>query len=217
MEENDIKLAVVSNDLSKPDTASIWLQDKYGAIVTVNESLLKDNHIPVENGIIHVSIDLYKAWFGDSYKKKEPPWPLKKFVDNMDFILASKNIIFSKAKIFMAELPFSYFASSWTGCRHLTLGILLKAWESDKLDYQCPYCNNMLKLLYVGGFLGSGTHSAMGYCFSCKRVNRLQTDCFLKYHNKFGDVYKQYNNPGQVVEAFTFEEALAVIKYLNER
>jgi hypothetical protein len=45
----------------------------------------------------------------------------------------------------------------------------------------------------------------------------LQTDCFLKYHNKFGDVYKQYNNPGQVVEAFTFEEALAVIKYLNER
>ncbi len=218
MEENNITLVLNPYTLLRVDPPNVLIQDKYGTIAKVNESLLTDNHIPVENGIIRININLYKAWFGDSYKKEEPSEQIsfKKFVDNLDLILDSKNIILDKPKIFMAKLPFSYFASTWSGSSYLTLGVLIKAWESDKLDYQCPYCNNMLKLLNVGGFPGSGTHTAMGYCFSCKRLNRLKTEHFSEYYNKFRDAKKQYESPGKVVEVFTFEEALAVLKYLKD-
>lgn len=207
---DNITLAVVPNALSKVDPANVYLQDKYGTIAEVNKLLLMDNHISVNTNVINLSIDLYYEWFHKYYEQAElsETLSIKMFIDNLDIILDSKKIILGSGKIAMAQLPFSYVYQKYWYCTvHLSLGKLINAWESGKFDCQCPYCNNMMKLLTYGYL------KVRGYCFSCKRVYTLESAPYQDYAQRF------YNHKSgvQAKWAFTFEEALAVLKYLNER
>jgi hypothetical protein len=211
MEENEIQLIVMPNILSSNAPGKVGIQDKYGTIAEVKKKFLTLNHIQAENSTIRVSISLYNEWFGDFYKKGEPSKQisLKKFIMNRNVIMGNKKIILGDARIFMAKLPFASFSGSGTDSNYMTLGELVNAWESGKLDRQCPNCNNMLKLLNIGYQLGDGAHTAQGYCFSCQRVNQLATESIEQYFKDISD----YQTPGQAQKAFTFEEALAVLKY----
>lgn len=218
MDENNVTLFLNPYHMGITDAANELIQDAYGTIADVHKSLLTDNHIQSQDGTISVSRSLYNQWFAGLYKRPELMKALlqKKFVKNIDLILGSKAVIYNDSRIFMAELPFSYLAGSIWGINYLSLGVLMKAWETNSLDFQCPYCPNMLKLLNIGGFSLSGTHIAQGYCFNCRRIIQLKTESFSKYTNNFYEANNLYTNPDAPADAFTFEDAIAILKYLNK-
>ena len=218
MDENNVTLFLNPYHLEITDAANELIQDSYGTIAEVNKSLLTDNHIQSQDGTISVSRSLYNQWFAGLYKRPELMKALlqKKFVKNIDLILGSKAVIYNDSRIFMAELPFSYLDGTMWGINYLSLGVLMKAWETNSLDFQCPYCQNMLKLLNIGGFSLSGTHIAQGYCFNCRRIIQLKTESFSKYTNNFYEANNLYRNPDAPADAFTFEDAIAIFKYLNK-
>lgn len=210
MDENSVTLFLNPCHPGITDAANELIQDTYGTIAGVNKSLLADNHIPIKNGIISVSNSLYASWFAGFYKKSEPAqaFSLRLFMDNIDLIMSMRAIICIDSRLFMAKLPFTNF---------LSLGILLKAWECDVLDYPCPECKQTLKLLnIICRSLFDESNLAKGYCFNCHRIIRLETESFDKYDKIFLEVKKRYRISGSCVNAFTFEEAIAILKYLNK-
>ncbi len=210
MDENSVTLFLNPYHLGTTDAANELIQDAYGTIAEVNKSLLTDNHIQSKDGIISVSNSLYASWFAGFYKKNEPAqaFLLRSFMNNIDLILSMKAIIYSDSRLFMAKLPFTNF---------LCLGTLLKAWECEVLDYPCPKCKETLKLLnIICHSLFDESNIAKGYCFNCHRIIRLETESFDKYDKKFREAKKLFRIPGNLVNGFTFEEAISILKYLNE-
>lgn len=210
---NEVTLFV--NPCSKANTkyGHILLQDKYGAAVEIHKALLTDNHIQVIDGAVNVSYSFFFNWFGDIYKKVEPDQAiaLRIFIKNLAFIRSNIETINADSRLFMAELPFSYYTAKWRPEYYLTIGILLKAWDSGELDHQCPQCNNILKLLNIGVY-----SEAQGYCFNCRRIVRVLVCSQKEYFNKFENIKKRYRRPANAETNFTIEEAMTILRYLNK-
>lgn len=92
------------------------------------------------------------------------------FIESLDLMLRSEQIIFNDRDYFFTPLPFAW--CSWpyvSGDGELFLGYLLRGWRDQILKEPCSNCSGgeVLVVSFAGSPL-SGAHSWSGFCKVCR-------------------------------------------------
>lgn len=92
------------------------------------------------------------------------------FIENLDLLLLSQQIIFNDRDYFFTPLSFAW--CSWpyvSGDGQLFLGYLLCGWRDQILNEPCPNCSSgEVFVVSFGGSPLSGAHSWSGFCKVCR-------------------------------------------------
>ncbi|MBY0549275.1 MAG: hypothetical protein K2W95_18515 [Candidatus Obscuribacterales bacterium] len=91
------------------------------------------------------------------------------FIEHLDFLLSSEQIILNDRDYFFTPLSFAW--CSWpyvSGDGSLPLGYLLCGWKDLILSEPCPECGGTVLVFSFGGSPLSGSNSWSGFCKDCR-------------------------------------------------
>jgi hypothetical protein len=131
-------------------------------------------------GRLHIPID-------DANKRGEDRHSdLVLLSSNFDLILMHSDKIRDRATWFFCEPQETSIVAAWVPGARLSLGVLLRLWESGNWLQVCPVCYGVLYVISAGGSVMSGVHTCRGICQECS------PDCGLLYteaRNFLRDLY----------------------------
>jgi hypothetical protein len=108
-------------------------------------------------------------------------------VSAFELILDQSRAIMERASWFFCEPRGTSIAAAWVPGARLSIGVLLRLWESGKWLQVCPACYGALYVIAAGGSVMSGNHTCRGICQVCS------PECGLLYteaRNFLHDLYK---------------------------
>lgn len=85
--------------------------------------------------------------------------------ENISFLWANKEWIFSNENYFFAPIPLTVYSVS----KQIYLGALLKVWEKYEEVYSlsCQFCGKQMMIISFSGSPMTGTCAYSAVCFSC--------------------------------------------------
>ncbi len=106
---------------------------------------------------------------------------------SLDLILMHSDKIRDQATWFFCEPQGAFIAASWVPGAQLSIGVLLRLWESGTWLQVCPVCYGVLYVISAGGSVMSGYHACRGICRECSPEGGL---LYTEARNFLHDLYK---------------------------
>lgn len=169
-------------------SGTICLENETGVNAHVDASLIRDNHMSLDNNCIELSLSQYRHWFKEYFSvldgshealnKQE----LALFEEHFNQIVQHKDLIYSRSDYFLTRF-------SQEG---LPLGALLEAWEQGELVFPC-HCGGDCYAISGSGSLQSGLNSYTGYCQRCQSFQKNSAPSFGLIYKVQREIKQRYD------------------------
>jgi hypothetical protein len=183
----------------------ILLENQAGIRTYIDKSLIRDNHMSIENNGIEISLSQYRLWFKEYFSvlegsnEKLNNQELELFEEHFHLIAQHKSLVYSRSDFFLTRF-------SQEG---LPLGALLEAWEQGELVFSC-HCGGNCYVISGSGSLLSGMNKYTGYCKGCQSLQKNSAPSFGQIYKIQQEIKQRYDLKGYFKRS-TITEFLGLI------
>ena len=132
--------------------------------------------------------------------------------DNFELILKNRAVIYEEKRLFFCPTSCAYIGSTIFDIAYLSLGVLLKLWESSDFMEECPDCGNTAYIINAVGSLCSGSNQYKAICSKCKKDYIGMKESLNQFFEPARELHKKYREKQYEVVEYLLDE---VIEYLK--